>query len=211
MGKIKVAIVEDLRDVSDFLRTIFNQQEDMECQQVYYTAEDAMHFLALNPADILIVDIGLPKASGIEAMHYLTEFCPGMQYCMFTVYEDDDKIFSSMQSGAKGYILKGSSPEKILQAVRELYMGGSPMSPSIARRILDMFQTLRKEPAEVALPLTQRELEILTLVSKGLLYKEIGDRLQISIGTVKQHLNRIYGKLQVSNKTEAINKLKSWD
>ena len=85
------------------------------------------------------------------------------------------------------------------------------ISPSIARRILDMFQTLRKEPAVVALPLTQRELEILTLVSKGLLYKEIGDRLQISIGTVKQHLNRIYGKLQVSNKTEAINKLKSWD
>jgi DNA-binding NarL/FixJ family response regulator len=209
-GKIKVAIVEDLREVSDFLCTIFNQQDDMECQQVYYNAEDAMHFLTLNPADILIVDIGLPRASGIEAMHHLTEFCPGMQYCMFTVYEDDDKIFSSMQAGAKGYILKGSPPDKIVQAVRELHQGGSPMSPSIARRILDLFQTFKKEPAEASLPLTQRELEILQLVSKGLLYKEIGDRLMITIGTVKQHLNRIYDKLQVSNKTEAINKLKSW-
>ena len=208
---IKIAILEDLKDVSDFLHDTFNQENDMTCQQVYYNAEDAMHFLPSNPADILIVDIGLPRASGIDAMRFLTEHCPGMQYCMFTVYEDDDKIFNSLQSGAKGYILKGSSTEKILSSVRELYNGGSPMSPSIARRILEVFQTMKVTPVVSALPLTQREQEILQLVSKGLLYKEIADKLTITTGTVKQHLHKIYEKLQVSNKTEAINKLKEWN
>lgn len=211
MAEIKIAILEDLRDVSEFLRDTFNKESDMTCQQVYYNAEDAMHFLPSNPADILIVDIGLPRASGIDAMRFLTEHCPAMQYCMFTVYEDDDKIFNSLQSGAKGYILKGSSTEKILSAVRELYQGGSPMSPSIARRILDVFQKLQVTPVVSALPLTQREQEILQLVSKGLLYKEIGDKLKITTGTVKQHLHRVYDKLQVSNKTEAINRLKEWN
>ena len=211
MSKIKIAILEDLKDVSEHLSEIFNAEDDMICQQSYANAEDAMNFLPLNPADILIVDIGLPRASGIEAMKYLAEHCPAMQYCMFTVYEDDDKIFNSLQTGAKGYILKGSPPSKIISAVRELSLGGSPMSPSIARRILDVFQKLQVTPVVAALPLTQREQEILQLVSKGLLYKEIADNLSITTGTVKQHLHRIYEKLQVSNKTEAINKLKEWN
>ncbi len=209
MERIKVAILDDLKDVTEFLLETFNKEEDMTCNQVYFNAEDAMNFLPANPADILIVDIGLPRASGIEAMRFLTEHCPKMQYCMFTVYEDDDKIFNSLQFGAKGYILKGSSSDKILSAVRELSQGGSPMSPSIARRILDVFQTFRITPVVSALPLSNREQEILQLVSKGLLYKEIGDKLSITTGTVKQHLHKIYEKLQVSNKTEAINKLNS--
>ena len=211
LPEIKIAILEDLKEVSEFLKDTFNQEDDLVCQQVYHNAEDAMNFLPSNPADILIVDIGLPRASGIEAMKFLGERCPGMQYCMFTVYEDDDKIFNSLQSGAKGYILKGSSTEKILSAVRELYNGGSPMSPSIARRILEVFQKMKVTPVVLALPLSQREQEILQLVSKGLLYKEIADKLAITTGTVKQHLHKIYDKLQVSNKTEAINKLKDWN
>jgi DNA-binding NarL/FixJ family response regulator len=166
-----------------------------------------MHFLPLQPADIVIVDIGLPRASGIDAIQYLTEHCPAMQYCMFTVYEDDDKIFNSMKAGAKGYILKGCPPTKIITAVRELHEGGSPMSPSIARRILDIFQTMKMTPVLTTLPLSPREHEILSHLAKGLLYKEIGDALQITTGTVKQHIHKIYDKLQVSNKTEAINKL----
>lgn len=211
MPEIKIAILEDLKEVSEFLRDTFNQQDDMVCQQIYHNAEDAMNFLPSNPADILIVDIGLPRASGIDAMKFLGERCPGMQYCMFTVYEDDDKIFNSLQFGAKGYILKGSSTEKILSSVRELYHGGSPMSPSIARRILEVFQKMKVTPVVTSLPLSQREQEILQLVSKGLLYKEIADKLAITTGTVKQHLHKIYDKLQVSNKTEAINKLKDWN
>jgi DNA-binding NarL/FixJ family response regulator len=209
MTKLNIAVLEDLKDVAEHLCEIFNQQSDMSCHQVYHNAEDAIHFLPLHPADILIVDIGLPRASGIEAIRKLTELCPSMQYCMFTVYEDDDKIFNSLQAGAKGYILKGSSSEKILSAVRELAQGGSPMSPSIARRVLDVFQKLQVTPVVAALPLTQREQEILQHLSKGLLYKEIGDLLGITTGTVKQHIHKIYDKLHVSNKTEAINRYNS--
>lgn len=209
MDKLKIAILEDLKDVAQHLCDLFNQEPDMHCQQVYHNAEDAMHFLPSNPADILIVDIGLPRASGIDAIRTLTEQCPSMQYCMFTVYEDDDKIFQSLQAGAKGYILKGSSSDKILAAVRELHAGGSPMTPSIARRVLDVFQKMQVTPVVAALPLTQREQEILQHLSKGLLYKEIGDLLGITTGTVKQHIHKIYDKLQVSNKTEAINRYNS--
>jgi NarL family two-component system response regulator LiaR len=208
--KIRIAILEDLKEVATQLKDVFNEEEDMSCLQVYDNAEDAMHFLPSNPTDILIVDIGLPRASGIEAMQYLVEHCPATQYCMFTVYEDDDKIFNSLQSGARGYILKGSAPDKIVSAVRELYHGGSPMSPTIARRILDVFQKMQVTPVIVALPLTGREFEILQNLSKGLLYKEIGDMLHITTGTVKQHIHKIYEKLQVSNKTEAINKLNNY-
>ena len=207
MQKIRIAILEDLKEVATQLKDVFNEEEDMSCQQVYNNAEDAMYFLPSNPTDILIVDIGLPRATGIEAMQYLVEHCPGTQYCMFTVYEDDDKIFNSLQSGAKGYILKGSSSDKIVSAVRELNHGGSPMSPSIARRVLDVFQKMKVTPVVVALPLTEREQEILVQLSKGLLYKEIGELLGITTGTVKQHIHKIYDKLQVSNKTEAINKM----
>jgi DNA-binding NarL/FixJ family response regulator len=208
MKRIKIAILEDLKDVAAHLQMIFNREEDMTCTQVYMNAEDAMHFLVANPVDILIVDIGLPRASGIDAIRYLTEHCPSMQYCMFTVYEDDDKIFNSLQAGAKGYILKGAPADRILTAVRELHEGGSPMSPIIARKLLNVFQKLQVTPVVAALPLTSRELEILQHLSRGLLYKEIGDKLGITTGTVKQHLHKIYDKLQVSNRTEAINKLK---
>ena len=103
-----MAVLEDLTEVAEYLREIFNEEEDMECQQIYFNAEDAMHFLPQQPVDILIVDIGLPRASGIDAIQFLHKYCPGMQFCMFTVYEDDDKIFNSLQAGAKGYILKGA-------------------------------------------------------------------------------------------------------
>ena len=122
MKPIKIAILEDLKEVAGHLQTIFNREDDMTCTQMYQNAEDAMHFLVANPVDILIVDIGLPRASGIDAIRFLTEHCPTMQYCMFTVYEDDDKIFNSLQAGAKGYILKGAPADKIITAVRELHL-----------------------------------------------------------------------------------------
>jgi len=205
--KIKISIIEDLKDVAVSLQAIINTQDDMVCEHIFHNAEDAMHFIPNQDADIVIVDIGLPRASGIDAINYLKMKCHHLLFCMFTVYEDDEKIFRSLQAGAKGYILKGASKDKILSSVRELYQGGSPMTPSIARRIIDMFSDLRQKPEPVALPLTNRELELLTLLSKGLLYKEIGEQMNITIGTVKQHIHKIYDKLQVSNKTEAINKL----
>ena len=116
--------------------------------------------------------------------------CPHLLFCMFTVYEDDDKIFRSLQAGAKGYILKNASSEKMLTAIRELYEGGSPMSPTIARRVIDSFTNANFQN-KIILPLTSREMELLTLLAKGLLYKEIAEKLFITTGTVKQHIHKI--------------------
>lgn len=203
---IQVAILEDLVEVAETLKSYINLEDDMQCHHIYQNAEDAILFIPKQNIDILIVDIGLPRASGIDAIQQLVEQCPKLLFCMFTVYEDDDKIFKSLQAGAKGYILKGAELSKIIDALRELFAGGSPMSPSIARRIIDLFSTLSVTPVKNTLPITSREIEILTLLSKGFLYKEIADQLDITTGTVKQHIHKIYDKLQVSNRTEAINK-----
>ncbi|MDF1694191.1 MAG: response regulator transcription factor [Saprospiraceae bacterium] len=203
---IKIAIIEDLKDVAFELKELFNEVEDMNCQQIYHTAEEAMAFLPQNPADVVIVDIGLPGASGIEAIITLREQLPNSQFCMFTVFEDDEKIFKSLKAGAKGYILKNSSPEKILTSARELHQGGSPMNPEIARKVIDAFTQPKQKTAKSSnLPLTKREFQLLEHLSRGLLYKEIAQELGITTGTVKQHIHKIYDKLQVNNRTEAIN------
>ena len=205
---INIAILEDMADVSEVLKSYINEEEDMICEYCYSNAEDAITFIPQYNLDILIVDIVLPRASGIEAIINLSEKCPELQYCMFTVYEDDEKVFRSINAGAKGFIIKGTSKEKITSAIRELYNGGAPMSPSIARRIIDKFKSIGVNPKVTPLPLTDREIELLQLLSKGMFYKEIAAQLNISVGTVKQHIHKIYNKLQVSNKVEAINKLK---
>mgnify|MGYP001469343674 CR=1 FL=1 len=205
---MKVAILEDKTEIAERLLHIIRSTEDIECRQIYHTAEDAMNFLPANPVDILIVDIGLPRKSGIDAIRHLVEYCPATQFCMFTVYEDDDKIFQSIQAGAKAYILKASTPEAILQALRELHAGGSPMRPSIARRLLELISKKTNRENSDLPELTTRENELLRHLSKGLYYKEIAEIMGITTGTVKQHIHRIYDKLQVSNRTEAINKLR---
>lgn len=205
---INIAILEDIAEINNSLKELINNQDDMTCKYTYQNAEDAMKFLPQHEVDVLIADIGLPKINGIEAINYLSVRCPYMQFCVFTVYEDDDKIFHSIQSGARGYILKGSSKEKILNSIRELHQGGSPMSPSIARRILNNFQKTVFNPLPNGFSLTAREKELLSLLSIGFLYKEIGDKMGITTGTVKQHIHKIYEKLQVNNRTEAINKYK---
>jgi len=204
---LRIAILEDLLDVAETIKSYINEEEDMVCKWTYANAEDAMTFVPHQNIDIIIVDIGLPRANGIKAIESLSEQCPKLLFCMFTVYQDDDKIFRSLQAGAKGYILKGSSQEKIISSIRELNKGGSPMSPTIARRIIDIFSTLKINPIPNHLPITNREMELLTLLSKGLMYKEIASDLGITLGTVKQHIHKIYDKLHVTNKVEAINKI----
>lgn len=208
---IKIAIIEDLKDIAIELQDLFNDEEDFQCTQVYHNAEDAIQFLTKFPADVVLADIGLPKADGIEAIIKIKAEAPLTEFCMFTVFEDNDKIFKSIQAGAKGYILKNSDPDVIIKSIRELYHGGSPMNPEIARKVIDAFASAPqpKEKNET-LPLTPRELELLEQLSKGLLYKEIAVELGITIGTVKQHIHKIYDKLQVNNKTEAINLYKGF-
>lgn len=205
-SKISVAIIEDQKEVANMLRELINEHDLMYCKQVYHNAENAMSFLKEFPADVILVDIGLPGADGIEAIIALREHCPNTEFCMFTVFEDNEKIFRSIQAGAKGYILKNSLPEKITGAILELRNGGSPMNPEIARKVIDAFSASKPRNVDPSkLPLTERELQLLDHLSKGLLYKEIAVKLEITIGTVKQHIHRIYHKLQVNNRTEAIN------
>lgn len=208
MNTIRIAIVEDIKEIAYNLQELFNEEEGMECKKVYHSAEDAITFLSKFPVDVVLCDIGLPGMDGIAAINELYKSCPMTQFCMFTVFEDNERIFDSLKAGAKGYILKNSDPTKIVESIRDLYNGGSPMNPEIARKVIDAFSASSSVSREVSteLPLTKREFEILQLLSEGLLYKEIAKDLGITIGTVKQHVHKIYDKLQVNNKTEAINK-----
>lgn len=205
---IKVAIVEDTDDIRDMLKLIVSTADDMQCTQTFANAEDAVKTLPDDCADVVLMDIHLPGMSGIECVKLLSEICPATQFLMCTIYEDDEHIFDALKAGATGYIVKKTPADKLLAAIRELHSGGSPMSAGIARRIIGSF----KNPAPQKMNehgelLSEREKEMLILLSQGLFYKEIAERLNISLDTVKKHCNNIYRKLQVASKTEAINKV----
>jgi DNA-binding NarL/FixJ family response regulator len=207
MTKISVAVVEDsdlIREVT--VRTI-EQSEDFEVSHIYSNAEDALSFLHHCPPVIVLMDIHLPGMSGIDCVIQLRKKCPDTQFMMFTVSEDDDDIFDALKAGAAGYLLKGQAPETLLTALRDLYDGGSPMSASIARRVVSAFHTppmASKQNTGEAL--TDREQELLRLLGSGLRNKEIADKLYISYDTVKKHVNNIYRKLHVQSRAEALNK-----
>lgn len=204
---MKVAIIEDIVNIAYDLKKLLNDSGKIECTQVYHNAESAIAFLKNFPADIVICDIGLPGMSGIQVISEVRACHPKTQFCMFTVFEDNQKIFESIKAGAKGYVLKNSTPESIVASILELYNGGAPMSPEIARKVIDAFaQAEVTTPPSTKHPLSEREIQILNLLSQGLLYKEIADQVGLTTGTVKQHIHRIYDRLQVTNKTEALNK-----
>ncbi|MFT4204195.1 MAG: response regulator transcription factor [Chitinophagaceae bacterium] len=202
METICVSIVEDIAAIREGMRFLVNQTPGFTCVSVYDNAEDAYQHLPEDMPDVVVMDIGLPHGSGIECIRKLRPKTGNMQFVMFTIYEDSDQVFEALAAGASGYLLKNSPPDKIISALRELYDGGSPMSLSIARKVVSSFKT----PEDNNL-LSAREQEILNLLSKGYLYKEIAERLFISTGTVRQHIHNIYEKLQVQNRTEALNKM----
>jgi DNA-binding NarL/FixJ family response regulator len=152
------------------------------------------------------MDINLPGMTGIECIRRIRSSTPGMLFMMFTVYEDNDQVFEALKAGASGYLLKKTAPAQIIDAIRELYHGGSPMSAQIARKLVAHFQE-DSRPRNDDDALSPREREVLENLAKGMLYKEIADRLDISFHTVRQHIRNIYEKLHVQNKTEAINKV----
>ncbi len=172
----------------------------------FSNAEEALDTIPHLMLELVIMDIELPGISGIECVAKLKSLCPKTQFMMFTVFEESEHVFDALSAGAGGYMLKTSSEEEIIAALNELHEGGSPMSPLIARKVVASFQKQKQEAKHVE-SLTARELEILQLLSEGLLYKEISVKIEISIGSVKQHLHRIYEKLHVNNRTEAINKV----
>lgn len=203
---IKVAIVEDLQEVADGLAAFLQQDEGLQLVGSFRTAEAAAIELPIIMPDIVIMDINLPGITGIECVKKIKSIAPAIQFMMFTVYENNEQVFEALKAGASGYLLKKTPPLQIIASVKELYEGGSPMSASIARKLVNMFQQPQAENDEAA-KLTPREKEVLELTAKGLLYKEIASRLGIGFGTVRQHLYKVYEKLHVQNKTEAINKV----
>lgn len=206
MHTIKLAIVEDLEEVLDGLTAFINRDEGIQLVGTYRTAEAAVLELPIVQPDIVIMDINLPGMTGIECMKKLKQTGIQTQFMMFTVYENNDQVFEALKAGASSYLLKKTHPLQIIEAVKELYNGGSPMSASIARKLVTVFQ--EKTPANnESSVLTPREKTVLELLAKGMLYKEIAEELSISFHTVRQHICNIYEKLHVQNKTEAINKV----
>jgi len=202
METINISIVEDIAEIREGMRFLVNQTPGFSCVSVYTNAEDALNGLPQDDPQLVIMDIGLPKSTGVDCIKKLKAQGCTMQFIVFTVYEDGDQVFEALSAGASGYLLKNTPPDKIISALRELYDGGSPMSLSIARKVVASFHT----PSERD-KLSSREAEVLNLLSKGYLYKEIASELFISTGTVRQHIHNIYDKLHVQNRTEALNKV----
>ncbi len=203
---ISISIVEDLDEVREGLTQFISLNSDFKVLKTFRTAEEALvEIPRLNPA-IVIMDINLPGMNGIECIRQVKDQSPATQFMMFTVYENDEKVFEALKAGASGYLLKNTGLLQLVEAIKELHEGGSPMSSNIARKLVSVFRE-----KESTLPpvhaLSARENEVLQHLSRGLLYKEIADKLSISTGTVRQHIHKIYEKLHVQNRTEALNKV----
>lgn len=199
----KVALVEDSVGVRRNLERMLRRAPDVRCVCVCSTGEEALEQIPRSRPDVILMDINLPGASGIECTARLKQQMPALQVIMLTVYEDTATILSALKAGACGYLLKRSSPREILDALGEVCNGGAPMTSEIARKIVTTFQS-RVPGQEETATLSARELEILELLSQGKVSKEIADRLAISYHTVRVHLKHIYEKLHVRSHAEAL-------
>lgn len=202
---ISIAIVEDLDEVREGLKQFISLNSEFNVMGSFATAEEALPAIPSLKPDIVIMDINLPGMNGIECIRQVKDRSPFTQFMMFTVYENDEKVFDALKAGASGYLLKNTGLMQLIEALKELHNGGSPMSANIARKLVTVFRQQEKNMPSVE-KLSHRENEILQLLSKGLLYKEIAEQLSIATNTVRQHIHKIYEKLHVQNRTEAINK-----
>ena len=205
MLPIKICIVEDLKEVREGMVSLLTLDERFEVLASFTDAEKATVELEAWQPDIVIMDINLPGMNGIECIRKVKSQCPQTQFIMFTIYEDDEKVFEALTAGASGYLLKKTPLGKICEALVELHAGGSPMSTQIARKVINRLRI--DERSNNVESLSVRENEVLQFLAKGFLYKEIADKLSISTSTVRQHIHKIYDKLHVQNRTEAINKV----
>ena len=203
---IKVSIIEDTYDLNKALELMISTQPGFQCLSSHVTAEEAIETILVNPPDIVLVDLGLPGMSGQECISLLKEAIPKLDFLVLTIKDQDEQLFSALKAGANGYLLKSASLSEILDAIKELYDGGAPMSAAIARKVVSHFNQNTLDDSPFAHLLTSREREVLECLSKGMLYKEIAAGLYVSIETVKSHCHNIYEKLHVSTRTEALNK-----
>lgn len=202
---IKVSIVEDSEAVRTTLSRVIARAEGLQCLSVYSNAEAALAGLPGEAPDVVLMDINLPGMNGVECVRQLKQTAPHVQVLMLTVYEDTDSIFNALAAGASGYLLKRTPRDELLAAIKDVMKGGSPMTTHIARKVVQSFQ----RTAPVAQPtenLSEREQQVLDCLAQGFLYKEIAEKLGISYETVHTYIRRIYEKLQVRTRTEAVAK-----
>lgn len=206
MDKQKVFIVEDLEDIRNGYVFLINQSAKFDCTG-YSSAEAAINALDNVMPAVILMDVNLPGISGIECTRRIKLKYPQVLIMMFTVYENNENIFNALEAGASGYILKQSTPSDLIEALEDLCRGGSPMSSTIARKVVNSFNRSLEKSQENEL--SNRELEVLELLAEGHRYKDIGEKLFISISTVRSHIQKIYDKLHVHNRTSALNKFRT--
>ena len=202
---IKIAIVEDVREIREGLARLINATPGYRCTGVYASMEEALEKLPNNLPDLVLSDIGLPGIDGISGIKILKEQYPELLILMLTVYHDNERIFDALCAGACGYLLKKTPWEKVVGALKEAVEGGSPMSPEVARRVINLFREI-KPPKEAEYELTPHEVRLLRMLVEGHSYKTAAAELHVSVNTIKFHLRHIYDKLQVHTKSEAVAK-----
>lgn len=196
---IHIALVEDDNEIRQTLHLIIDGSAGFSCKYAFPDGESALASIPNLPVDVVLMDIDLPGKSGIEVTRILKQQCKNIDFIMLTVQSDDDSIFESLCAGASGYLLKDTNPADLLLHIKEVFDGGSPMSSQIARRIINSFRIIEN-------PLSERETEVLKILSKGFNYKDVANQLFLSPHTVKTHIKNIYSKLHVNNRAEAIYK-----
>ncbi len=200
-----VSIVEDNEQLRNTLARVLNRAEGFRCVSHYGSAEAALEGLPKDKPEVVLMDINLPGLNGVECVRKLKQVAPQIQIVMLTVYEDTDNIFNALAAGASGYLLKRTTTPELLDSIREVLRGGSPMTAHIARKVVLSFQKSAAS-VEATEDLSPREREVLDCLSQGFLYKEIAEKLGISYETVHTYIRRIYEKLQVRTRTEAVAK-----
>jgi DNA-binding NarL/FixJ family response regulator len=203
---IRVAIFEDNNSLRNGLFHLIEGSEGFNCVGAFEDCSNLVENIEETKPHVVLMDIEMPGISGIEAVKILREQNPSIKILMQTIFEENQKIFQSILNGASGYILKNTPPARILDAIKETYEGGAPMSPSIATKVLKMVQLTNEIPSDLSFNLSEREKEILSYLVKGMSYKLIADECFISIDTVRGHTRNIYEKLQVHSKSEAVAK-----
>jgi DNA-binding NarL/FixJ family response regulator len=202
---IRVAIVDDETELRQSIADYLNHAGGFRCVQAYASAEEALRGLPVERPDVVLMDIKMAGMSGIECVERLKAALPELQVLMLTVYDDSEQIFRALTAGASGYLLKRMPPAKLLEAITDVLGGGSPMSSGIARKVVQYFQR-RQGQAPVREPLSPRETEVVEALAHGDAYKQIAERLNISIPTVRTYIRRVYEKLHVHSRTEAVAK-----
>jgi DNA-binding NarL/FixJ family response regulator len=201
--QIKVAIVDDDEGIRGSLSALIKRSKELKLTGEFANAENALAEIPKNLPDVVLMDINLPGMKGYDCVRRLKTAHPAVQFLMLTVYEDSDSLFSSLRAGASGYLLKRTASVRLLEAIKDVFEGGAPMSPQLARRVVQFFSTPATQNTELA-KLTNAEREFLDQLAKGYAYKEIADKMGISIDTVRSYVRTVYEKLHVHSRTEAV-------